>query len=146
MARGAALLLLVVPLAVAGEAPRALVLEHEDPHTRAVGAAALLREAGFDAAELDLAAGDARHVEEIVDEPHELPDLAGHDLPGARGRVYPGIGVAASESQLRADAVIEQVLALRAAGAAGFVLFDLCQPLQQEVLPALQRGLTRRVP
>ncbi len=66
MARGAALLLLVVSLASAGEAPRALVLEHEDPHVRAVGAAALLREAGFDVAGLDPAAWPKAIAADIV--------------------------------------------------------------------------------
>lgn len=63
-------------------------------------------------------------------------------LPGARGRVYPGIGVTADESQLRADQVIEQVAALRDLGAAGFMLFDLSYTLREETLPALRWGLT----
>lgn len=64
-------------------------------------------------------------------------------LPGSRGRVYPGIGVTASESQLRADEVIEQIAILRRQGAPGFVLFDLSQSLRTDTLPALGRGATR---
>ena len=64
-------------------------------------------------------------------------------LPNARGRIIPGIGVSADESQLRSDQVIDQVLAGRERGARGFVLFDLCAPLRDEVLPALARGATR---
>lgn len=64
-------------------------------------------------------------------------------LPGARGRIYPGLGLSADESQLRADQVIDQILAAREGKASGFVLFDLCAPLRDEVLPALARGVTR---
>ena len=65
-------------------------------------------------------------------------------LPAARGRVYPGIGVTADESQLRADQVIEQVSALRRLGARGFMLFDLSHTLRDETLPALSVGATAR--
>jgi uncharacterized lipoprotein YddW (UPF0748 family) len=64
-------------------------------------------------------------------------------LPGAEGRVYPGIGVTAAESQLSPDQVIEQVRALRAQRAPGFVLFDLSHTLLSETLPALSAGATR---
>ena len=37
------------------------------------------------AAELELAGGDARHVEKVVHQPHEMAELAADDLPGARG-------------------------------------------------------------
>ena len=63
-------------------------------------------------------------------------------LPRADGRVFPGIGVTADESQLRADQVIEQISALRKLGADGFMLFDLSHTLRVETLPALRRGLT----
>jgi len=63
-------------------------------------------------------------------------------LPGAQGRIYPGIGVTADESQLRADQVIEQVAALRRLGAKGFMLFDLSHTLRDETLPALSVGAT----
>lgn len=65
------------------------------------------------------------------------------DLPGARGRIYPGLGVTANESQLRPDEVVEQIATLRRLGAPGFVLFDLSQTLRQEVLPVLQQGVTQ---
>ncbi|HMP88846.1 MAG TPA: family 10 glycosylhydrolase [Kiritimatiellia bacterium] len=64
-------------------------------------------------------------------------------LPGARGRIYPGIGVTANESQLRGDQVIEQVLASRRMGAGGFVLFDLSQTIVDDTLPALRMGTTK---
>lgn len=64
-------------------------------------------------------------------------------LPNARGRVYAGIGVSAAESQLRADQVIEQILALRRMGSPGFVLFDMSRPVLDDTLPMLRRGPTR---
>jgi uncharacterized lipoprotein YddW (UPF0748 family) len=63
-------------------------------------------------------------------------------LPGAKGRVFPGLGVTADESQLCADQVIEQIVALRKLGAGGFLLFDLSHTLREETLPALRWGLT----
>jgi uncharacterized lipoprotein YddW (UPF0748 family) len=63
-------------------------------------------------------------------------------LPRAKGRVFPGLGVTAGESQLRADQVIEQIIALRKLGAGGFMLFDLSHTLREETLPALSWGLT----
>ncbi len=65
-------------------------------------------------------------------------------LPGARGRVFPGLGVTAAESQLRADEVVEQIAILRRLGAPGFVLFDLSQTLRQDILPVLRQGVTRQ--
>ena len=64
-------------------------------------------------------------------------------LPGAAGRVFPGLGVTAAESQLRADEVVEQIAILRRLGAPGFVLFDLSQTLRQDILPVLSQGVTR---
>ncbi len=64
-------------------------------------------------------------------------------LPGAAGKIFPGLGVTADESQLRPDEVVEQIAILRRAGARGFVLFDLSQTLRQEVLPVLREGVTR---
>jgi uncharacterized lipoprotein YddW (UPF0748 family) len=63
-------------------------------------------------------------------------------LPGAASRVYPGLGVTSAESQLAADKAIEQVAALRRAGAPGFMLFDLSHTLREETLPALRLGAT----
>lgn len=65
-------------------------------------------------------------------------------LPGARGRIYPGIGVTAAESQLRADQVVEQIAIARRLGAPGFVLYKLSQTLRQETLPLLREGTTTR--
>ena len=64
-------------------------------------------------------------------------------LPGARGRIFPGIGVTASESQLRPDEVVEQIAILRRLEAPGFALYDLSQTLRQDVLPVLRQGVTR---
>ncbi len=64
-------------------------------------------------------------------------------LPGARGRIYPGLGVTASESQLTPDRVIQQINAARELGATGWVLFDLNNTLRAETLPALRLGITR---
>ncbi len=64
-------------------------------------------------------------------------------LPQARGRVFPGIGVTATESRLAPDEVIEQILRVRDAGAGGFMLFDLNRALEKDVLPILSLGVTR---
>jgi uncharacterized lipoprotein YddW (UPF0748 family) len=60
-------------------------------------------------------------------------------------RIIGGIGVTAAESRLGPDQVIDQVKALRAGGAAGFVLFDLDATLSKEILPILSLGITERV-
>lgn len=65
------------------------------------------------------------------------------DLPGAAGRVFPGIGITASESQLRPDEVVEQIVTLRRLNAPGFALYDLSQTLRQDILPVLRQGVTR---
>ncbi|MFH1969935.1 MAG: family 10 glycosylhydrolase, partial [Verrucomicrobiota bacterium] len=64
-------------------------------------------------------------------------------LANASGRVFPGLGVTAMESQLTPDQVIEQIRQTREAGAGGFVLFDLNRTLEHDILPALRMGLTR---
>jgi len=64
------------------------------------------------------------------------------DLPGARGRVFPGIGVRSAGSRLGPVEVIDQVVALRDEGAGGFVLFNLNRELAFEILPVLRSGLT----
>ncbi|MDD5679128.1 MAG: family 10 glycosylhydrolase [Kiritimatiellae bacterium] len=64
-------------------------------------------------------------------------------LPNAGGRVFPGLGVTAMESQLTPDQVVEQILQTREAGAGGFVLFDLNRTLERNILPALRMGVTR---
>jgi uncharacterized lipoprotein YddW (UPF0748 family) len=65
-------------------------------------------------------------------------------LPRAPGRVYPGIGVTAAESQLEPHQVIEQIRTLRKQGAPGFLLFDLSHTLLEETLPALKAGATAK--
>lgn len=64
-------------------------------------------------------------------------------LPGAEGRVYPGIGVTAMECRLRPDQTIAEIVGLRRLGAPGFVLFDLNRPLREEILPYLRLGVMR---
>jgi uncharacterized lipoprotein YddW (UPF0748 family) len=63
-------------------------------------------------------------------------------LPHARTRIYPGIGVTASESRLDAVDTIEQIQAARRAGASGFALYELNSVLREEILPALRLGVT----
>lgn len=58
-------------------------------------------------------------------------------LPGAGGRILPGIGVTASTSRLSPADAISQIGAVREAGLKGFVLFDLNHTLQRDVFPAL---------
>ncbi|MBI2438799.1 MAG: family 10 glycosylhydrolase [Lentisphaerae bacterium] len=65
-------------------------------------------------------------------------------LPAALERVYPGIGVSAMDNVLGPDQVIDQIVRARAAGARGFVLFDLNRPLARDVLPLLKMGVTRK--
>ncbi|HMO49800.1 MAG TPA: family 10 glycosylhydrolase [Kiritimatiellia bacterium] len=64
-------------------------------------------------------------------------------LPGVRGKMYPGIGVTANESQLRGDHVVEQILAARQRGIKGFVLYELTRTLADDTLPTLRMGVTR---
>lgn len=62
---------------------------------------------------------------------------------GVAHRVVGGIGVTAAESRLASDQVIDQIVALRKGGAAGFALFDLDSFLVREVLPILGLGMVR---
>ena len=64
-------------------------------------------------------------------------------LPGAEGRIYPGIGIAAMECRLRPDQAIAQIVGLRKLGAPGFVFFDLSRPLRDEILPYLRLGVLK---
>jgi uncharacterized lipoprotein YddW (UPF0748 family) len=66
------------------------------------------------------------------------------ELPASSGRIYPGLGVTASESRLTPDQVIGQIAWLRANGAPGFLLFDLTRTLERDVLPILRMGMTER--
>ncbi len=65
-------------------------------------------------------------------------------FPGVRDRLYPGIGVTATESRLTAAMTIDQIVALRNEGARGFVLFDANRTLEKEILPYLAMGVTSR--
>ncbi|HNS80757.1 MAG TPA: family 10 glycosylhydrolase [Kiritimatiellia bacterium] len=64
-------------------------------------------------------------------------------LPGAQKRLYPGIGVSATESQLTPDLVIEQIVTARGREAPGFMLYQLDEVLTEDVLPVLRLGVTR---
>ena len=63
-------------------------------------------------------------------------------LPGARGRIFPGIGVTATESRLTPIQVIDQILCLRREGATGFILYELNDSVVADVLPLLKLGVT----
>lgn len=63
-------------------------------------------------------------------------------LPGAVGRIYPGIGATATESQLTPIQVIDQIQIARREGAAGFVLYELTDAVASEILPLLKLGVT----
>lgn len=63
--------------------------------------------------------------------------------PKSGGKVFPGLGVTATESRLSPDQVIEQIRQARLAGAGGFVLFDLNRTMEHEVLPLLRLGITK---
>lgn len=65
-------------------------------------------------------------------------------LPGAKGRIIPGIGVTSAESQLSADKVIEQIAIARRLGAPGFALYKLSQTLREETLPILKEGAAKQ--
>ncbi len=64
-------------------------------------------------------------------------------LPNAPGRLYPGLGITAAESQLAGDQVLDQIRIARQYGAAGFVLFQLDPEVKNEILPLLRLGATR---
>jgi uncharacterized lipoprotein YddW (UPF0748 family) len=67
-------------------------------------------------------------------------------LPGARGRILPGIGVTSSESRLQPHQVLDQITAARTANAPGFILFNLDHTLRRETLPLLRLGATALSP
>jgi uncharacterized lipoprotein YddW (UPF0748 family) len=62
-------------------------------------------------------------------------------LVGAN-RVFPGIGVTATESRLDAVSTLDQIIAASRLGASGYVLFDLNRTVEREVLPYLRLGLS----
>ncbi len=63
---------------------------------------------------------------------------------GRRIRLYPGVGVTASHSQLDPVETAEQIMAIREAGGDGFVLFEYRPATATDHLPALGVGLTKR--
>jgi len=63
-------------------------------------------------------------------------------LPSARNRIYPGIGITASESRLTPIQAMDQLAVIREEGANGFAIFDLNQVLAIEILPLLRLSAT----
>ncbi len=58
--------------------------------------------------------------------------------------IYPGIGVTASNSLLKPDAVVEQIYLSRHLGGSGWTIFDYSVDISEAVLPALTMGITGR--
>jgi len=65
-------------------------------------------------------------------------------LPGIRGRVFPGIGVTATESQLNPVQVVDQMRVVRQNGIEGFAIFELNRTTMNETLPVLRPGFEMR--
>ncbi len=63
--------------------------------------------------------------------------------PTQAKRIIAGIGVTAAESRLNPIQVIQQINATRAAGCAGYALFDLDMTLRNQVLPVLRVGINK---
>jgi len=53
-------------------------------------------------------------------------------------RIIPGIGVVSASSRLSPLQTLDQIEAVRTAGASGFILFDLTPTLESELFPALR--------
>ncbi len=66
-------------------------------------------------------------------------------LPGAAGRVWAGLGVTASHTQLGPGATLRQAQAAIEEGVAGVVVFDLNTTVANEIFPALRRVQHRAV-
>jgi len=64
--------------------------------------------------------------------------------PGAKGKVFAGIGVTSLECRLTAVETITQINALRQEGANGFTLFEANPTLKDDILPYLQMGTTAK--
>ncbi len=65
-------------------------------------------------------------------------------LPGIRGRVFPGIGVTATESRLDPVRAVDQMRVVRQNGIEGFAIFELNRTTMNETLPALRPGFEMR--
>lgn len=66
-----------------------------------------------------------------------------NNLPRAWGKVVPGIGAIANESELLPDQIIAQVNTARKNGNRGYVLFKLDSSLEHRVLPLLSTGISK---
>ncbi len=64
--------------------------------------------------------------------------------PGARGKVFAGIGITATESRLNAVQTLDQIQSLRREGATGFTLFEANTTFQNDILPYLRMGATAK--
>ena len=65
-------------------------------------------------------------------------------MPSAAERIVPGIGVTSTSTRLDAVQTINQIVRARAAGAPGFILFELNPALDREILPVLSLGVTAK--
>ena len=65
-------------------------------------------------------------------------------MPSAAGRIVPGIGVTSTSTRLDAVQTINQIVRARAAGAPGFILFELNPTLDREIFPVLSLGVTAK--
>ncbi|MFP6903663.1 MAG: family 10 glycosylhydrolase [Verrucomicrobiota bacterium] len=65
-------------------------------------------------------------------------------LPQARGRIFPGIGLVANESELGPDQLFEQIEVTRRLGAPGYALFKLDTPFVKRILPLMRVGMNRQ--
>ncbi len=76
--------------------------------------------------------------------PWEFESLVREQLahPGARGRIFPGVGVTANECELHPSEVLQQLAIARRHGCDGFSLFKLDANLLQNVLPVIGPALT----
>ncbi|MFT5122263.1 MAG: uncharacterized lipoprotein YddW (UPF0748 family) [Kiritimatiellia bacterium] len=64
-------------------------------------------------------------------------------LPNAKGKIFPGIGLVANESELAPDQLFQQIEVARRLGAPGYALFKLDAPFVKHVLPLMKAGINR---
>jgi uncharacterized lipoprotein YddW (UPF0748 family) len=64
------------------------------------------------------------------------------ELVNNKNRIFPGLGVTTSNSELSTEELFSQIKYIRQKGGKGFILFDLDKTLEQDVLPLLSAGIT----
>ncbi|MCA1807937.1 MAG: family 10 glycosylhydrolase [Lentisphaerae bacterium] len=67
------------------------------------------------------------------------------ELPGARGRVIPGIGAASDHSRLSPSAIVKQILAANNIDNTGFVIYKLTHGLNRVLLPAMHNARRHQI-